>query len=616
MSTARTHPAQAYRQWLESFEQSAAELRLQSNRLSWSRLAVGLAGVVVVAPALFGERLSAGWLALPAIVFVVIAAVHGRVERRRRFAERAVKHYRSGLARLRGDWIGHGRDGERFIDHEHPYASDLDLFGRGSLFELLCAARTADGQEILADWLCGPSDASDVRTRQAAVQELRQREELRLDLAVLGDDVGDSVDTAALVRWAEAPAMLKSRWPRLIAVVLGLANVATFTAWISPGLQRAIGAVIGADTLEPLAWAHLFFLALIVSGLFAALYGPTVRRVLHAADLPQRELALLASMFARVERERFESGAMAGLATALATGRETPSAAIARLTRTVEIEESRHNKIFQALGGLFHVATHLAYAMENWRARHGATVRDWVDALARFEALSSFARHAFENPDDVFPEFSEGFANVEAQGIAHPLIPVARAVRNDVRLGGTRARLWIVSGSNMAGKSTLLRTVGINVALAHAGAPVRARSMTLTPMQLGASMRIVASLQQGRSHLYAEICRFRGIVELCSGTRPVLFLLDEVLHGTNSSDRRAGAAAVIRTLLETGALGMVTTHDLVLARVADDLGPAGANVHFVDHIEDGQLTFDYTLREGPVRRGNALELMRAVGLRV
>jgi DNA mismatch repair ATPase MutS len=286
------------------------------------------------------------------------------------------------------------------------------------------------------------------------------------------------------------------------------------------------------------------------------------------------------------------------------------------LTRIVEIEQSRHNHIFAALGGLVLAGTQTAYALETWRARHGAAVGRWVDALATFEALSSLGRYAYESPADAFPEFVDGPARFEARGLAHPLLAVETAVRNDVALGADGVRLWIVSGSNMAGKSTLLRSVGSNVALAHAGAPVRAQAMTLTPLQLGASMRIVDSLHEGASHLYAEIRRFRAIVDLCDGDRPVLFLLDEILHGTNSSDRRAGGAAVIGTLVERGGLGLVTTHDLALAKIADDLGPAGANVHFVDHMEDGELAFDYTLRDGPVQRGNALALMRAIGLEV
>ena len=183
----------------------------------------------------------------------------------------------------------------------------------------------------------------------------------------------------------------------------------------------------------------------------------------------------------------------------------------------MEIEQSRHNAIFAALGGLIHMGTHLAHSLEAWRTRYGASMPRWVEAVARFEALSSLARHAYENPDDVFPEFVEGPPLAEASGITHPLLPVTAAVRNDLCLGGDRQRLWIVSGSNMAGKSTLLRTTGSNIVLALAGAPVRARAMRLTALQLGASMRIVDSLQEGASHLYAEIRRLRTIVDLCAG---------------------------------------------------------------------------------------------------
>ncbi len=570
----------------------------------------------MVWPALFADRLSPHWLWLPLAGFVLVAVVHENVERRYRYARRASEVLRSALDRIEGDWIGRGSDGARFIDAEHPYASDLDLFGSGSLFDYICAARTADGEARLAGWLAHPADPPTVIERQQAVAELRQRPGLRLDLALLGERIGATVDTRRLVQWARSPAVLAHRWPQWIAAALGIANMATFTRWLAPVFQQAVEAARGGERIDVFAGAAPFFVSLFASMVFTALHGGRVRQVLHDADRPQHDLELLANVLERVQRETFESTELRKLAGDLRVVGVVPSRAIGRLTRIVQIEESRHNAIFRALGGMVLAGTHLAYALGRWRSRYGSAVPVWVDAVARFEALSSLARYAYENPADVFPTVDDGPAMLDARGLAHPLLPVETAVRNDVALSSEGTRLWIVSGSNMAGKSTLLRTTGVNVVLALAGAPVRATEMRLSVLQLGASMRIVDSLHDGTSHLYAEIKRLHAIVELCKKPQPVLFLIDEVLHGTNSTDRRAGAAAVVRSLLRAGAIGMITTHDLALARIADEMGAAGANVHFVDHMEDGRLAFDYRLRPGPVQKGNALELMRATGLDV
>jgi DNA mismatch repair ATPase MutS len=257
-----------------------------------------------------------------------------------------------------------------------------------------------------------------------------------------------------------------------------------------------------------------------------------------------------------------------------------------------------------------------AIAIEGWRERSGAAVPRWMAAVGEFEALGSLAGHSYERPEDIFPELADGAVCFEGEGLGHPLLPASRSVRTDLRLSDERERVLIVSGSNMSGKSTLLRTVGTNTALALAGAPVRARSLRLAPLQIGASIRVQDSLQAGASRFYAEITRLRQIVELTEGALPVLFLLDEILHGTNSHDRRIGAEGVVRGLLERRAVGLITTHDLALARIAEDLAPRAANVHFEDHLEDGKMTFDYLLRPGTVQRSNALELMRSVGLKV
>jgi DNA mismatch repair ATPase MutS len=290
------------------------------------------------------------------------------------------------------------------------------------------------------------------------------------------------------------------------------------------------------------------------------------------------------------------------------------STAIGRLHRLVELHDWQHNQFFAPVAAAFLWGTHLAWAIEIWRRRHGADVRVWLSTVGEFEALSALSAYRYEHPADVWPEIVESpRATFDGMDLGHPLLPSARTVRNDVHLSGD-TRLLVVSGSNMSGKSTLLRTVGINVVLALAGAPVRASTLVLTPLAMGATLRIQDSLQEGRSRLYAEITRIRQLADVERGPAPLLFLLDELFHGTNSHDRLVGASGVLRSLVHRGAIGLITTHDLALTAVADDLAPHAANVHFEDRFEGNELHFDYRLGPGPVSRSNAIALMRAVGL--
>jgi DNA mismatch repair ATPase MutS len=268
----------------------------------------------------------------------------------------------------------------------------------------------------------------------------------------------------------------------------------------------------------------------------------------------------------------------------------------------------------RVLGPLVLFTTQLAMAIERWRAISGPHVGAWVAAVGEIEALSALASFAYEHPADPFPVIVEEGPVFEGIAMGHPLIPESKVVRNDLSLSRSLG-LIVISGSNMSGKSTFLRTTGINVVLALAGAPVRAESLTISPIHLGASIRINDSLQAGASRFYAEITRLRDIVALAD-SGPLLFLLDELLNGTNSHDRRIGAEAVVRGLVRRKALGLVTTHDLALAAIADSLAPAAANMHFEDHLEEGVMTFDYRMLPGVVEKSNALELMRAVGLDV
>jgi DNA mismatch repair ATPase MutS len=255
-------------------------------------------------------------------------------------------------------------------------------------------------------------------------------------------------------------------------------------------------------------------------------------------------------------------------------------------------------------------------AIERWRKQSGPHVREWIAISGEFEALFALAGYSYEHPADPFPELADSADGwFDASGLGHPLMAEAQCIRNDLRLGGD-LRLLIVSGSNMSGKSTLLRSVGLNTVLAWAGAPVRATRLSISPLRVGASIRVLDSLQDGKSRFYAEITRLREIVALSGNSVPALFLMDELLSGTNSHDRRIGASAIVRTLVDRRAIGLITTHDLALAHIAEDLQGRAVNVHFADTLEDGRLHFDYRLQPGVVERSNALDLMRSVGLDV
>ena len=381
-------------------------------------------------------------------------------------------------------------------------------------------------------------------------------------------------------------------WQRSAAFVLSVAAAITLLWWFATAYLD----INATRTIVAIAFAA------------AALAAPQRHRVLAiigGIQEPAHDLDLLAGILAILEKQAFQSPKLAALRARLGPGGRPASRRIARLRRLMELLDSRDSVLVRMFGPVLLWTTQLAMALEAWRTENGALVGVWLDAVAEIEALSSLASYAWEHPADPFPEIAEG-AVFQAEGLSHPLLPAARAVSNDLKLGGA-LRLMLVSGSNMSGKSTLLRTVGVNAVLAWAGAPVRARRLRLSAMALGASIRAVDSLEEGHSRFMAEILRLKQILDL---PQPSLFLLDELLHGTNSHDRAIGAEGLLRALQAKGATGIATTHDLALTRIA----PPEANFHFDDRLENERLIFDYKLKTGVVERSNALDLMRAIGL--
>jgi hypothetical protein len=576
----------------------------ETSRLERLFIRIGNYRLVVVLAALLGGLsvwrggLNGWWLLVPLAVFVGLMVWHERIARRRTFAKRGLAYYDRGLARLEDRWAGAGNTGDGSRNSEHVYADDLDVFGRGSLFELIDAARTATGEKTLAGWLLAPASPEAVLARQDAVRELCTRLDLREDLALLGEDVRAEVHADALSQWGSAPDIPFAPVLRPLALVLALAAIGSLAAFLA-----------GIIPLSP------FFVVLACDAVFIALVRKRVARVFESVETPAADLRVLSLMLERLEREQFHSPLLRDLRAKVDVEHRPASQRIARLERWVELMDSSDHILVRALAPVILWREQIAMGIEAWRREAGPQVGGWLEALGHFEALSSLAALSYERPAWVFPVLSDGGPLFEAQALLHPLLPVARSVANDVFIGDD-LRLLIVSGSNMSGKSTLLRAIGLNTVLAWAGGPVAAGGLRISALQVGASLRAVDSLQDGRSRFFAEISRIRQVMDLAAGDRPVLFLLDELLSGTNSHDRRIGAAAIVKALVERGGLGLITTHDLALAEIEQDLGRAGRNVHFDDQIIDGRIEFDYKLREGTVVRSNALELMRAIGLPV
>jgi len=601
-----------YASRLQARRAALAERERASLWMSRARLSLaGVAAGILIA----GGFTAANWLLIPLAAFLVSIGVHARLLNARDRARSAVAFYERAIARRTHQWIGRGAQGDRFRQPDHPFAEDIDLFGRGSLFELLSTARTQAGEETLARWLLEPAAPAEARARQEAVRELAGRLDLRETIAVLGDGVGVGVHAQALRTWSRAPIVLQGRATRIALFLLALSTVAVVVPWLLAVVFFIPSAV------ERLPGSPAMFLAVTIAVITTTVamawwFTSRASAVVAGVETPSRDLDLLEAILHTLEAERFESPWLVRLHGALGGTTRPASGEIGRLAQLVALLNSRRNVMFVVPAALLLWGTQFAFAIEHWRARVGDHVPHWLEAIGEFEALSALATFAAENPDYAFPDFVPPPATLRAVALAHPLLPET-AVANDITIGGDAPHLFVVSGSNMSGKSTFLRALGVNVALAQAGAPVRATRFVLSPITVGASIRILDSLQDGRSRFMAEILRLKQVVDLARSTPgQVLFLLDEILAGTNSHDRRIGADALLDGLVALGAIGLVTTHDLALGAIADRLGPRAANVHFEDHFEEGALVFDFRLREGVVRTSNAIPLMRSIGLDV
>jgi MutS domain V len=592
-------PATEYERRLATHSVAARQLGDRERLAGRCRIAAFMAIVVVFFLARPSELVFLVWVAPPVVAFLVAIAWHRRTVQALTRTRLAARYFNRGLERLHDRWVGRGPTGDRYADPHHPYSGDLDLFGRGSLFQYVCDAHTPAGQDALADWLLNAADVDTVQKRQQAVAELRPNVDLRESLGTLGEPEKSELKTRHLLTWPAAAPIFTGRAGPLVAIGLCILGIVGVILW-------------AAFETGP---SPLLLVVMIEAIVIGRMWG-RIQEVMRDSRAVLAELEAFLPVLRLLEAQQFQSSYLRSVSETLTCDGEPPSRRVARLAGLLDAWDTAiRNQFTLPFAIVLMLPAHLVYAVERWRLRDGRRVHDWLDAVGKFEATASLSAFGFEQPTFPFAEVTAAGPVIEAEGLGHPLVAGSRRVPNDLRLGLEPA-LLLVSGSNMSGKSTLMRAVGVNVVLALAGAPVCARRLRVSPVQVATAMRQGDSLQDGLSAFAAELKRLREIRDLTEKPRPILFLLDEFLRGTNSHDRRVGAEAVILALLKTPAVGMVSTHDLALAEIVDRLGSRAANVHFEDQIADGRVSFDYRLRPGVVPRGNGLVLLRLLGFEV
>lgn len=595
-------PIDYYRQYLTAAEQN---LQLHDRRvqtLSNARLiSFGLGLLFSLLAAAWSGYAAAIVAVISLIIFAILVSRYRQAYSQAETNRALVQFYQRGIARIEDRWASKNPSsptplpgGERG-DSDHPYAADLDLFGEGSLFELLHLGFTPMGNHWLSRWLLHPSDRETALARQAAVKELVPLTKQREDAAIRAVGLHQFQDEH-LREWVNQPPPVWLPWERIATDVIVVLNAACLAAWVG-------GYVPG----------YLALASVVIMIVWSSRLQPRTSDTLRGLDRQADRLQTLAGLLHFFEQQQYQAPLLLKLQGELKSGTQA-SVVIAELAGLAQKLEWPRNAFFIPIALLMLWWTRLAFKVADWRSLSGSHVNAWLDALGQLETLHSLAALSFEHPDYTFPEIIESGRSFEAMQLGHPLIPSDKCRCNDVSFG-TDPQMLLISGSNMSGKSTLLRTVGISVVLALAGGPVKAKSLRLSVLYPGATLRVQDSLQSGISRFYAEILRLRQLLDLAQ-EKPLLFLVDEILAGTNSAERRQGAAGILQALLDRGAIGLATTHDLALTEIAAGWQPRAINMHFADTWKDEKISFDYQLQPGVVSHGNALALMRAVGLKV
>ncbi len=592
---------------LHEFAQKTRELQGQERQIGTIRIVFFLAALILAV--WWANARQADLLGLTVLVavpiFLYLVQWHSRISGQRRHHQHLVQINQAEIKRLANQWKDLPANGAVYADPAHPYTGDLDIFGPASLFQYLNRTVTLVGADRLAAWLKHCATPAEIRERQTAGHELAAKVDWRQHFAADGLDFQTSQgELAKLWQWLDSPLRFHAAgqgWLRTAAQVLG---------WLTPASMIAY-LVVQQFGIVPLI---LVLLNLVV----IRLTFKSVEELLRQTSEHLPAIKAVAGLVKQIEAETFQSAPLQHLKATVAsqTDKSTASQAIRQMGNMIEHIERRENAYFYILF-IMHTLWDLRWAirLEQWKMQHRNDVRRWFEAVGQMDALNSLAGLAFAQPTFTLPEITETPFTLRATALGHPLIAPAKRVVNDYEISGASV-CYLITGSNMSGKSTFLRTVGLNAVLAYAGAAVCAKSLTISPMQVFTSMRTQDSLSESVSSFYAELRRIRAMLDQAEAKHDTFYLLDEILKGTNSHDRHTGAKALVRQLQRLGVSGMVSTHDLELASLAEESPDLIRNYHFSSEVVDDQLHFSYQLRTGACQSFNASLLMRQLGIGV
>jgi hypothetical protein len=572
----------------------------KARRLRALVLSLGclLSGIAMIALTLRYASLSPALWAFLLVGALYFCLEYGREGKEWRQLSLQCDHFERGIARLTGAWIAKGKSGDEFARRHHLYQDDLNILGTGSLFELLCTTRTRAGADRLASYLLDTPEPTETKLRQEAVRELVDATALREQIACLGKHTLQDCDREEFEDWRRLPVLTASRKLR------GLLFLTSSTCLI-------VGVGIFASAMLWTVWWPLLVLFVLVQLAIAGILLKRTRpRIAQVRQLTE-SFTVLRQGLELLEVQQFHSPKLRSLKECIRN--QSGAQAVRKLEKLARAFDQRDKELFHYPSMLLAVGTQLALAVEQWRAEHQHNFKSWLDAWAEFEALQALATYAYERPDCTFPRFAEGPSVVEVEQLGHPLLSDDVCVCNDVSLNRT-SRFYLVSGSNMSGKSTFLRTIGLNVVVALAGGPVRGKRARLSHLTVCASLAITDSLLEGRSKFLAEVERVSDTIRCAQEGKAVLFLIDEILSGTNSFDRRAAAEAVIKRLVAGGAIGALSTHDLALTAIAEDPTCGGVLIHMESDNPDNPLDFDYLIKPGVSRRSSASAILAMMGV--
>lgn len=596
-----------YAERCSRFKRETKELKRTSSWFPWGRAFTFLGGGGLMLWGWTGEHQLPwlGWVGLGLFIgFIILVVIHRRIQREIEDTELMGQVNQRGLERLASGWMEFEEDGTEFKPPaDHPYAGDIDILGRSSLFQRINTTATQFGAQTLASWLLNRASIEEIERRQKLVEDLQGRLEFRQHLESEGRRLQTNPTLEGpepFLEWVEAPAKL---WNQV------------FWVWLVRLLPLfTVGALLWYQVKPISFW--WWFAPLVVQVGILSYFLRMVTPILSKVAYRERAFSLYSALFNHVDSElTTPKQPLANVQKQLREQGAAPQVEMSKIQKIVDLIEFRQSPLIHLpLNFLLLWDVHCLLFLESWKERTRPHVRQWFQTLGEIEALACLANHAEEMPLSSFPEIVTDETLVfEAEELGHPLLDVQSRVYNDVTLDPDTPFL-LITGSNMSGKSTFLRAMAINSILAYAGGKVNAKNLRLSIMQVATSMRISDSLEHGISYFMAELKRIRRVIDFRTDETPLFYLLDEILHGTNTFERRKAALGVVTLLQQGNALGAVTTHDLELAEDCKRFGSAVYFAYFRDLIREQEMVFDYKLQEGICPTTNALRLMRIVGI--